>query len=169
MESVLNLEMQISIMQIYDIINIRYGKYQIRGVQIAGMIFQTCSGIQAVKEGGYTITMKENLYWGMAFCNPRMFKTVGKIQLYRKQKEAGEGTEEAFLKGKKKEHVSYYMTEHGQIFKFDKENFKAYELDLHKMTWFRNQDFVSIYLDDYLKYTEMPDFEDDYDFRVGDE
>ena len=35
--------------------------------------------------------MKEELYWGMEFCNSRMFKTVGKIQLYKKQKEAEKG------------------------------------------------------------------------------
>lgn len=112
--------------------------------------------------------MKEELYWGMEFCNPRMFKTIGRIQLYRKQKEIEEA-EKFFIKKKKMEHVGYYMTEHGKIFKFDKENFKAYELDLHKMSWFRNQDFISIYLGEYLKYTEMPEFEDYYDFRDKDE
>ena len=42
--------------------------------------------------------MKEELYWGMEFCNSRMFKTVGKIQLYKKQKEA----EKILLKEKKR-------------------------------------------------------------------
>lgn len=105
--------------------------------------------------------MKEELYWGMEFCNSRMFKTVGKIQLYKKQKEA----EKILLKEKKEEHVDYYMTEYGQIFKFDKEHFESYELDLYKMLWFQNQDFLTIYFDNYLKYTEIPGFEDYYDFK----
>ena len=40
------------------------------------------------------------------------------------------------------EHTKYYMTEHGQIFKFDKTEFVSYELDLQNMVWFQNQDFV---------------------------
>lgn len=90
-----------------------------------------------------------------------MFKTVGKIQLYKKQKEA----EKILLKEKKEEHVDYYMTEYGQIFEFDKEHFESYELDLYKMIWFQNQNFLTIYFDNYLKYTEIPEFEDYYDFK----
>lgn len=30
---------------------------------------------------------EETLYWGMHFCNPRMFKTVAKVEMYiREQK-----------------------------------------------------------------------------------
>ena len=33
---------------------------------------------------------EETLYWGMHFCNPRMFKTVAKVEMYiREQKAAG--------------------------------------------------------------------------------
>lgn len=43
------------------------------------------------------------------------------------------------------------MTEHGQIFKFDKTEFVSYELDLQNMVWFQNQDFIRMYFDEYMK------------------
>ena len=47
------------------------------------------------------------------------------------------------------------MTEYGQVFKFNKEKFKSYELDLQNMVWFQNQDFVRTYLGDNVKYTAV--------------
>ena len=71
-------------------------------------------------------------------------------------------------KGKKREqkggddvseekHIKYYMTEHGQIFKFDRTKFISCELDLQNMVWFQNQDFTGIYFGEYIKYTELED------------
>ena len=64
-------------------------------------------------------------------------------------------------KGKKREqkggddvseekHIKYYMTEHGQIFKFDRTKFISCELDLQNMVWFQNQDFTGIYFGEYI-------------------
>ena len=64
-------------------------------------------------------------------------------------------------KGKKREqkggddvseekHIKYYMTEHGQIFKFDRTKFISCELDLQNMVWFQNQDFTFIFYFLYL-------------------
>lgn len=104
---------------------------------------------------------EEELYWGMHFCNSRMFKTVVKVELYiREQKEEG-----IILSVHTEEHTKYYMTEHGQIFKFDKTEFVSYELDLQNMVWFQNQDFVRMYFDEYIKYTEMDTFLDCYKCR----
>lgn len=63
------------------------------------------------------------------------------------------------------EHTKYHMIEHGQIFKFDKTEFVSYELDLQNMVWFQNQDFVRMYFDEYMKYTEMDTFLDCYKCR----
>ena len=79
-------------------------------------------------------------------------------------------------KGKKREqkggddvseekHIKYYMTEHGQIFKFDRTKFISCELDLQNMVWFQNQDFTGIYFGEYIKYTELEGFEDCYEER----
>ena len=88
--------------------------------------------------------MKEQeLCWGMHFCNASMFKKI----LNRE------------------ESIHYYMTEYGQVFKFNKEKFKSYELDLQNMVWFQNQDFVRTYLGDNVKYTEIKKFADYYDYR----
>lgn len=106
--------------------------------------------------------MKEQeLYWGMHFCNSKMFKTIAQIEMYtRSKKKEGEK-----LLQHKEQHVHYYMTEYGQIFKFDKENFDSYELDLQNMLWFRNRDFVAMYLGNYMKYTEINEFVDCYEDR----
>lgn len=109
----------------------------------------------------YTIMKKQELYWGMHFCNSRMFKTVSKVEMYiheneAVQKEIPESNEEC---------IYYYMTEHGQIFKFNKTKFESYELDLQNMVWFDNRDFISVYLDNYMKYTEIKDFKDYYVHR----
>ena len=65
----------------------------------------------------------------------------------------------------KKKNIKYYMTEYGQIFKFDKTNFISFELDLQNMVWFQNQDFTGIYFGEYIKYTELEGFEDYYEER----
>lgn len=44
-------------------------------------------------------------------------------------------------------------------------SFISYELDLQNMVWFQNQDFVTIYLDNYIKYTELDAFVDCYEYR----
>ena len=106
--------------------------------------------------------MKEQkLYWGMHFCNSVMFKTVTKVEMYIR----GKTTEEIKFMSDKEEHIHYYMTEYGQIFKFNKMSFISYELDLQNMVWFQNQDFVTIYLDNYIKYTEIDAFADCYEYR----
>ena len=51
------------------------------------------------------------------------------------------------------------------VFKFDKTEFVSYELDLQNMVWFQNQDFVRMYFDEYMKYTEMDTFLDCYKCR----
>lgn len=98
----------------------------------------------------------------MQFCNSRMFKTVAKVEMYIQEQKA-EGIN---LLLHIEEHTQYYMTEQGQIFKLDKINFESYELDLQKMVWFQNQDFVEVYFDGNIRYTEMSLFEDYYDFRM---
>ena len=73
---------------------------------------------------------EQDLYWGMHFCNSSMFKTIARIQMYlAEQKEEYAASE--------KKHIKYYMTEYGQIFKFDKTNFISFELDLQNMYGFR--------------------------------
>lgn len=89
-----------------------------------------------------------------------MFKTIARIQMYlAEQKEEYAASE--------KKHIKYYMTEYGQIFKFDKTNFISFELDLQNMVWFQNQDFTGIYFGEYIKYTELEGFEDYYEERGG--
>ena len=104
---------------------------------------------------------EQNLYWGMHFCNSRMFKTIVKVEMYIREQQA----EGITLPVHTEEHTKYYMTEHGQIFKFDKTEFVSYELDLQNMVWFQNQDFVRMYFDEYMKYTEMDTFLDCYKCR----
>lgn len=105
--------------------------------------------------------MKEQeLCWGMHFCNASMFKTITQIEMYIRSKKKGE------LKIlNREESIHYYMIEYGQVFKFNKEKFKSYELDLQNMVWFQNQDFVRTYLGDNVKYTEIKKFADYYDYR----
>lgn len=105
------------------------------------------------------------LYWGMHFCNPRMFKTVVRVEMYerskiRKNSECLSNNEEG---------IQYYMTEYGQIFKFDKIKFESYELDLQNMLWFQNQDFIVMYLNGHMKYTEIKEFVDYYKYRKNNE
>lgn len=104
---------------------------------------------------------EQKLYWGMHFCNSRMFKTVAKIEMHIQEKKAKEVKLPIYIE----EHIQYCMTEQGQIFKMDKTTFYSYELDLQKMVWFQNQDFIDIYFGDYMKYTTMDDFIDYYEYR----
>lgn len=104
---------------------------------------------------------EQELYWKMHFCNSKMFKTIAQIEMYTRSKKK----EGITLLQHKEEHIHYYMTEYGQIFKFDKENFNSYELDLQNMLWFRNRDFVTMYLGNYMKYTEIDEFADYYENR----
>lgn len=104
---------------------------------------------------------EQKLYWGMHFCNLRMFKTIIKVELYIREQKA-EGIN---LPVHIKEHTKYYMTEYGQIYKVDKTNFDSYELDLRKMEWFQNQDFVELCFDGDMRYTELDLFEDCYGAR----
>ena len=104
---------------------------------------------------------EQKLYWGMHFCNSRMFKTVARVEMYIQEQKA-EGIN---LPPHIEEHTQYYMTEQGQIFKLDKTKFDSYELDLQKMAWFQNQDFVELYFGGNMRYTEMDLFQDCYDFR----
>lgn len=97
----------------------------------------------------------------MHFCNSRMFKTVTKVEMYIQEQKAKGINLPIHIK----EHTQYYMTERGQIFQLDKTKFDTYELDLQKMAWFRNQDFVELYFSGWMKYTEMDSFEDCYNFR----
>ena len=109
----------------------------------------------------YIAMKNQELYWGMHFCNSRMFKTIAKVEMYIRGRKA----EQINVISNKEEHTQYYMTEHGQIFKFDKVKFKSYELDLQDMVWFQNQDFVKAYFEDYMKYTEIDEFIDCYEYR----
>ena len=43
------------------------------------------------------------------------------------------------------EHTKYYITEHGQIFKFDKTEFVSYEIDLKKILWLNNRKLELMY------------------------
>ena len=104
---------------------------------------------------------EQKLYWGMHFCNSKMFKTVAKVEMYIQEQKAGGGT----LLPHIEEHTQYYMTEQGQIFKLDKIKFDSYELDLQRMVWFQNQDFAKLYFDGNMRYTELDLFENYYDFR----
>lgn len=61
---------------------------------------------------------EQELYWKMHFCNSKMFKTIAQIEMYTRSKKK----EGITLLQHKEEHIHYYMTEYGQIFKFDKEN-----------------------------------------------
>ena len=104
---------------------------------------------------------ERELHWGMHFCNPRMAKAIIKVEMYINE-----------LKEKRTNlsvhtniHTKYYMTEQGQIFKFDKKRFVSYELDQQEMAWFRNQDFVELYVDGDLRCTEMDLFEDYFGLR----
>lgn len=107
--------------------------------------------------------MKEQkLYWGMHFCNLRMFKTVIRVELYIRGKKAEGMNLPVYIK----EHTKYYMTEYGQVYKVDKTNFDSYELDLQKMEWFQNQDFVELCLDENMRYTEIDNFMDYYEYRI---
>ena len=104
---------------------------------------------------------EQKFYWGMHFCNSRMFKTVTKGETYLLgQKEEGINS-----LCHTEEHTQYYMTEQGQIFKLDKTKFDSYELDLQKMVWFQNQDFVEMYFGGIMRYTEIDLFKDYYGLR----
>ena len=104
---------------------------------------------------------RQKLYWGMHFCNPRMFKTVVKVEMYVSSK-----TEEnSEVLSNNKIDIQYYMTEYGQIFKFDRVKFESYELDLQNMLWFQNQDFIVMYINGHMKYTEIKEFVDYYEYR----
>ena len=35
---------------------------------------------------------EQKLYWGMHFCNSKMFKTVAKVEMYIQEQKAGGGT-----------------------------------------------------------------------------
>lgn len=73
---------------------------------------------------------------GKHFCNASMFKTITQIEMYIRSKKKGE------LKIlNREESIHYYMTEYGQVFKFNKEKFKSYELDLQNMVWFQKSRF----------------------------
>lgn len=104
---------------------------------------------------------RQKLYWGMHFCNPSMFKTAVKVEMYvsSKLKENRKALSDNEIG------TQYYMTEYGQIFKFDKMKFKSYELDLQNMLWFQNQDFIVMYLNGHMKYTEIKEFADYYEYR----
>lgn len=104
---------------------------------------------------------EQKLYWGMHFCNSRMFKTVTKVETYLQGQKA-EGINSLCHV---EEHTQYYMTEQGQIFKLDKTNFDSYELDLQRMAWFHNRDFITVYFGDYMKYTELNEFVDYFKYR----
>lgn len=104
---------------------------------------------------------ENKVYWGMHFCNSRMFKTVTKVEMYIQEQK----TEGINLPLHVEEHTQYYMTEQGQIFKLDKTKFDSYELDLQKMVWFHNRDFMTVYFGDYIKYTELNDFVDCFKYR----
>lgn len=103
---------------------------------------------------------KQELCWKMHFCNASMFKTITQIEMYIRSKK-----KEELKILNREEIIHYYMTEYGQVFKFNKEKFKSYELDLQNMVWFQNQDFVRTYLGDNVKYTEIKKFADYYDYR----
>ena len=104
-----------------------------------------------------------------SFMNFGTYATIP-ISVYRKietdLKEKGKKREQ---KGgddvSEEKHIKYYMTEHGQIFKFDRTKFISCELDLQNMVWFQNQDFTGIYFGEYIKYTELEGFEDCYEER----
>lgn len=49
---------------------------------------------------------EQDLYWGMHFCNSRMFKTIARIQMYLAEQK------EEYVASEKK-HIKYYMTEYG--------------------------------------------------------
>lgn len=83
------------------------------------------------------------------------------ILLNKKKKREKKGGDDV----SEEKHIKYYMTEHGQIFKFDRTKFISCELDLQNMVWFQNQDFTGIYFGEYIKYTELEGFEDCYEER----
>ena len=85
---------------------------------------------------------EQKLYWGMHFCNSRMFKTIVKVEMYIREQQA-----------------------EGITLPVHTEEFGSYELDLQNMVWFQNQDFVRMYFDEYMKYTEMDTFLDCYKCR----
>lgn len=87
-----------------------------------------------------------------------MLKTVVKVEMYVGSK-LGKNSE---VSSDNEAGIQYYMTEYGQIFKFDKIKFESYELDLQNMLWFRNQDFIVMYLKGHMKYTEIKGFVDEY-------
>ena len=45
---------------------------------------------------------EQDLYWGMHFCNSRMFKTIARIQMYLAEQK------EEYVASEKK-HIKYYM------------------------------------------------------------
>ena len=56
---------------------------------------------------------EQKLYWGMHFCNSRMFKTIVKGEMYIREQQA----EGITLPVHTEEHTKYHMIEHGQILK----------------------------------------------------
>lgn len=61
---------------------------------------------------------EQKLYWGMHFCNSRMFKTIVKVEMYIREQQA----EGITLPVHTEEHTKYYMTEHGQILSLIKQS-----------------------------------------------
>ena len=55
----------------------------------------------------------------------------------------------------------YCMVENGAIFKYcDDYREWYYQLDLERFVWIKNQSFVSLTYDTYLRYQEIPGFRD---------
>ena len=103
---------------------------------------------------------EQKLYWGMHFCNSRMFKTIVKVEMYIREQQA-----EGITPGTYRRTYKVLYDRAWADFKFDKTEFVSYELDSQNMVWFQNQDFVRMYFDEYMKYTEMDTFLDCYKCR----
>ena len=58
--------------------------------------------------------------------------------------------------------AKYYLVEDGTVFKYLEDSFSFYKLNLEDFVWESKQSLASIYFDTYLKFQELPDFEDYY-------
>lgn len=119
--------------------------------------------------GTETIWKKNRIYIGECISAiPGCLKLLARIQMYLAEQKEEKGKKREQKGGdnvSEEKHIKYYMTEHGQIFKFDRTKFISCELDLQNMVWFQNQDFTGIYFGEYIKYTELEGFEDCYEER----
>lgn len=86
------------------------------------------------------------------------FETLQKLQLYKSKKLYNKEK----LVTKENDEWKYYMVEDGTIFKMNDDYF-FYRLNINTFQWIRDQRLVSLYNDCFLRFKELPGFEDYYE------